>query len=83
MSKGKQVLFCSLYRPLGGDGEFVDKLSAMLDKAVLEGKEILVLGNVNIDLLPSVGISQSARKLDNIAREYGLTQMIQEDTRVT
>ena len=47
VGRGKQVLLCFLYRTPSGDDEILDKLSAMLDKAVLEGKEVLVLGGVN------------------------------------
>lgn len=80
--RGKSVLVCSVYRsPTGGCfGNFVEQFSVMLENAVLEGKEIIVLGDLNVNLLVD---SPANRHMTSVCRELKLTQMISVPTRIT
>ena len=54
----------------------------IIGKIDLENRELFLLGDINVDLLPEVE-SPNARKLKDIFDVYGLHQLILEATRVT
>ena len=52
----------------------------MLEGATSEGKDIILMGDLNINLLAPSNLSN---KLSLIANEYNLTQLISKPTRIT
>ena len=52
----------------------------MMESAITEGKEVLLMGDLNISLLHS---SPNAGTMESLSNEMNLTQMIRDPTRVT
>ncbi len=78
-SNQKPILISCVYRPPNSNAEWVSKFEQMLTNADFEGKEILILGDFNIDLSANT-IPSKWSHLKNI---FGLTQLINVPTRVT
>lgn len=77
--KGKSFLIGNLYRPPDSRVEYNDRFEGLIENASQEGKEIILLGDFNKNLL--------ADKMDmdwqNLTLSLGLSQMVSEPTRVT
>ena len=80
INRRKPMLVCTVYRPPDCSCQFFEEFSAMLDNASKESKEILVMGDMNINYLSDCTIS---RRMRSMCEEFSLTQMITEPTRVT
>ena len=60
----------------------MDRFYNSLDCAAAEGKEIIVNGDFNCDYLPKKP-SHETKKLKEVFKSFGLTQLINEPTRTT
>ena len=76
-SKKKSLLVCTIYRP---GCKFFTNLSIMLENANKECKEILVMGDFNINYLVDC---PNTRRMQSLSGESGPLQMIVEPTQVT
>ena len=82
-SHSKPFLVGTWYRPPDSlASTFIDFEDIIGKIAGLENRELFLLGDINVDLLPEVE-SRNARKLKNIFDVYDLHQLILEATRVT
>ena len=79
VNRKKTILVCSIYQPPVSSCRFMDDFSNMLEIASTECKEILVMGDMNINLLSD---SSASRRLQSLSEELSLTQLIAEPTRV-
>ncbi len=52
----------------------------MMESAITEGKEVLLMGDLNISLLHSL---PNAGTMESLSNEMNLTKMIRDPTRVT
>ena len=52
-SRKKPLLVCSIYCPPDSGKQFLEVFSDTMECAVTEGKEVLLMGNLNINLLRS------------------------------
>ena len=78
----KSFLVGTWYRPPDSlASKFID-FEDIIGKIDLENRELFLLGDINVDLLPEVE-SPNARKLKDIFDVYGLHQLILEATQVT
>ena len=78
LPRTKGILACACYRP-PSDGDFLSKLEQSLSK-VEPGKELLILGDLNINVGQS---SPLVSKYIDILNVYNCSQIISESTRVT
>ena len=82
----RNILVGIVYRPPGTKIEWHDTFSEHLEKLYHEDKELIIMGDVNIDLLPVIkGLepSSAAKKLLHILEDVHLSQIICKPTRVT
>ena len=79
-ARGSLTLLCNLYNPPSTNVEFLEELGYMLEVAVGEKKEIIIMGDFNCDVNSP---SSMTNQLLSIMSEYQLTQTITESTRVT
>lgn len=77
--KGKSILIGNLYRPPDSRVEYDDRLEEFIQNVLQEGKEIILLGDFNKNLLPGTANNE----WENFMLSLGLSQMISEPTRVT
>ena len=70
---------CSIYRPPDCGSTFSEVLAGMMESAATEGKEVLLMGDLNINL---VSRTPNSRFLESLCKELSLTQMITEPTRI-
>ncbi|CAB4039453.1 Hypothetical predicted protein, partial [Paramuricea clavata] len=82
--KSKGFLICSSYRPLNSDNEriYVEGLRNMLDNVSDLQKEVILIGDFNFDLKRSRK-SAACKCFVDMSKEFGLKQIICDDTRVT
>jgi exonuclease III len=77
----KNLLLCSLYRPPNSKVEYFNQIIDNIEKAVVAGDEIVILGDLNIDVAHDKRQgSNGIIKLENL---FSITQLIQNYTRVT
>ncbi|MCG8093593.1 MAG: endonuclease/exonuclease/phosphatase family protein [Candidatus Thiodiazotropha endolucinida] len=77
--KGKSFLIGNMYRPPNSKIEFNDRFENFIDTVSQEGKEFILLGDFNKNLLPDhVDI-----EWENFTTSLGLSQLICDPTRVT
>lgn len=74
------VLICNLYRPPGAPMAWMDSLAAMVERAVEEKINVIMMGDFNCNMLCP---DSKAVRLAMVMSEYGLVQMINGPTRVT
>ena len=75
------VLVCNVYRPANASAEWMEVFASMMEKAAQEKRmNRFVLGDFNCNLLKR---NSSTTKLEELALEYGLVQVINCSTRVT
>lgn len=80
-SKPLTVLSC--YRPPNGDSdEFYNSLKTITAKVDNDGKELIILGDLNTNLL-SPDNNKSKRLFEGLTELYQLKQLITEPTRIT
>ena len=78
-NKGKSFLLESLYRNPTERVEWLDRFEQFCEHALNEGKEIIILGDFNKDLLNS----NANREWLNMTESLGLSQLVTQPTRVT
>ena len=82
VNKNRSMLVCATYRPPDCPASSVrDDLKPKFIEALLMGKEIIILGDLNCNLLNSN--SYEAKVLLDTCSELYLTQLIKEPTRTT
>ena len=77
--KGKSFLVGYLYRNPAERAEWADQFDTLIDRVLMDKKEMIMLGDFNKDLLHG---SQYREWLNNMT-SLGFTQLIHEPTRVT
>ena len=76
----KEVLCCNIYRPPGANHELMESIYSMTELVVQEGKEVVIAGDFNCNLLHPKSVVQD---LLATAVECNLKQLVTEPTRVT
>ena len=77
--KSKPYLIATVYRPPNSLIEWYEHFETMTENAYNEGKEMIIMGDFNIDLLkPDSVPTRWSRLID----AYNTTQLIQEPTRI-
>ena len=74
------MLLCVVYRSPSSNAGVLDCIANMLELAHKENKEILLMGDLNVNLL---GAGSLVSALSLIVEEFCLTQMISEPTCIT
>lgn len=83
-SSSKNILTGFFYRPPNSNAHWMDIFSKHLEIVYQGGKEIVLLGDMNIDLLNcNVNPSRNSQKLVKILDNVNLTQIIRDPTRVS
>lgn len=77
--KGKSFLVGNLYRPPDSKIEYNDRFETFIENASNEGKELILLGGFNKNLLNE----HTNREWLNLTMSLGLSQMVDQPTRVT
>lgn len=78
-----KALVCSIYRPPIGDFKnFKSTLDKTLEQISTEGKEIIILGDFNCNVLPKRLASES-KELRDLFNLYQFNQLIRSPTRIT
>ena len=77
---GKCYLVGSVYRPPRSPNEWMDSLHRVLDLALCEEADVILLGDFNCNLLKQ---DSCAAPLCSMLSELNLSQLIEEATRVT
>ena len=77
--KGKSFLVGNMYRPPDSKVEYNDRFEEFIDNVLNEEKEFILLGDFNKNLLNE----DTDRDWGNFTTSLGLTQLINEPTRVT
>jgi hypothetical protein len=80
MNKKKPLLICTIYCPPSSTGEFLDEFSGIMDCTSSESRELLVMGDFNVNYLAESSVS---RRLRSVCSDFNLQQLIIEPTRVT
>jgi hypothetical protein len=85
----RNVLVCVLYRPPNAKAVWFRHFGKLLDKMYMEKREIVIVGDVNIDLSNITQLEQQNRldakqkRLTRLLIENNLTQVVSTPTRVT
>ncbi|MCG8032729.1 MAG: hypothetical protein JAY75_14385 [Candidatus Thiodiazotropha taylori] len=77
--KSKSFLICNMYRAPDSKIEFNDRFENFIDNASSEGKEIIILGDFNKNLLNN----NKDNEWENFTTSLGLSQLISNPTRVS
>ena len=77
--KSKSFLVGNMYRPPDSRVEYNDRFEEFIDSLIDENKEFILLGDFNKDLLNL----ETDREWGNFTTSLGLTQLVNEPTRVT
>ena len=75
----KKILLSFIYRPPNSCTDWIELFENMVEKCSYEGKELVLLGDFNIDFPYDTTNLKWSHCIDNL----GLTQMVQEPTRVS
>ena len=67
----RRVLICNLYRPPGAPMAWMDSLAAMVERAVEEKINVIMMGDFNCNMLCP---DSKAVRLAMVMSEYGLVQ---------
>lgn len=79
----KTSIIINLYRPPQGKANFIEQLSAIIKATENERyADIYLLGDLNLDHTPSQ-MTSNTKSIRYLLNTYGLTQKVQEPTRVT
>ena len=75
----KSILLGTVYRKPSANAEYLSKLDLVLQKATANYNESIIVGDFNLDMFkPNL-----AKKVNNLAKNSNLTQLITEATRIT
>ena len=74
------MLLCVVYRPPSSGGSLLATVGHMLDLAGGEHKEVILMGDLNINMLCTSSLLST---WNLIVEEFSLTQLISEPTRVS
>ena len=88
LPKTSSVFVGTYYRPPNSsvhlNGEFMTKLESTLDALVESGREIIILGDLNCDLMPNNRpVSMQSKRLQLILKLVNFVQLIKQPTRCT
>ena len=87
ITKSKNILFGSLYRPPISSqfisADFNAILEDTLSLAATENKEILLVGDLNANFLPRQCTDRISREVKDLLKGIGMSQLIKEPTRIT
>lgn len=75
----KPILLGYVYRPPNSRADWINKFESLLVKVDTEGKEIIICGDFNFDLLSK----NVPNKWDNLCNIFKMSQLVNEPTRVT
>lgn len=78
-ARSKSFLVGNLYRPPDTRAEFNDRFEEFIDILINEDKEFILLGDFNKDFLNA----ETDRDWGNFTTSLGLTQLVNEPTRIT
>ena len=78
----KPFAIISAYRPPNAEDEFFSLLELIIQKLDGEGKEILIMGDLNCDLL-SKSLERHCRHLLSLCEVYQFSQLIEQPARIT
>ena len=74
------MLLCDVYRPPSSDGSLLTIIGHMLEMAIGENKEVILMGDLNVNMMSTSTLLSS---WNLIIEECSLTQLIGEPTHVT
>jgi hypothetical protein len=80
--RSKSILVSTWYRPPDSPASHFGDFEKMIGSFDAENLEYFLLGDLNVDLLPTTG-SLNSNKLTDILDIYGIEQLINESTRIT
>ena len=78
----KTILIRNMYHPPNAGLNSIDLLDSMLNRVISEGKEFILMGDLNCNLL-KLHQSSVSDKLTMVAEEHNLIHLISEPTRIT
>ena len=78
--KFKSFLVCTVYRPPDAPISFLEELGRTLVDSLLQGVNIIILGDLNCDVL---GNCPDGRALEDFCSTFNLTQLVKAPTRVS
>ena len=80
--KGNEnILIACIYRPPDSKIEYFDQITNMLEQAYNENKELILLGDFNVDYKFDIDLHKNPiNKLENM---FEITQLVKEKTRIT
>ena len=79
-NKQKPFLLCYCYRPPSATSTWMESFESMMELAILEAKEIIVMGDFNVNVMND---SSSTRNWLLTTGSSNLTQLVTKPTRVT
>ena len=74
------ILLCNMYRPPDASMSLMEGVSNMIEQALREGKEMVIMGDLNCNTLSP---NSTTNHLTSIMEDYQLTQLISEPMRIT
>ena len=77
----KPFLVTTIYRPPDKPVAYFDQTETLLSSTDLEGKESILMGDLNCDLLCE--LNNNTKNLRRLLFTYGFSQLIKEPTRTT
>ena len=82
--KSQKLLIASFYRPPSEKVNFFDKFEKFLQPLWYKRKNIIILGDFNINLSPkSIDESYKSKKFIRILKSYCMSNIIKDPTRIT
>ena len=79
-NKQKSFLLCYCYRPPSASNVWIENFEEAIERANLEAKEIIVIGDFNFNRINDTGSSKQWIRLTD---SLNLTQLVKKPTRVT
>lgn len=76
--QNQTIMLCAVYRPPNSDQSFWDYLDFAIDKAYETSNNIVVTGDINVDLLTE----RARHPIFDILKKYNLENTINEPTRI-
>ncbi len=74
-------IVASIYRSPSASSQYFSMIESFIDKLDSEGKEIIMVGDLNCNMLDS--LNSASKKLNDFLNVYQLSQLIVKPTRVT
>ena len=82
VSRNETLLSCVLYRPPNVPVEYFDQISCMMERAISDDVEMILLGDFNCDLCQD-RLNSDAKHLSSLMTGFLCTQLVNVPTRVT